>query len=38
MNEIKNECMNMEEANKVLDRIQSNLEVLIEISEQKSTG
>lgn len=34
MNETKNECMDTEETNKVLDRIQSNLEVLIEISEQ----
>ena len=34
MDEIKNECMNMEETNKLLDRIQSDLETLIEISEQ----
>ena len=33
MNE--NECMDMEEANKVLDRIQSNLEMLIEIKKHR---
>ena len=33
MDENKNECMDMEKTNKLLDRIQSDLETLIEISE-----
>ena len=35
MDENKNECMNMEETNKVLDRIQSDLETLIEIKKHR---
>ena len=35
MDEKKNECMNMEETNKVLDRIQSDLETLIEIKKHR---
>jgi hypothetical protein len=35
MDEIKNECMNMEETNKVLNRIQSDLETLIEIKKHR---
>ena len=33
----KNECMNMEETNKVLDRIQSDLETLLARMKKKET-